>query len=169
VKNPKLISLYVQFMSEYISLGHMSVATSSGRYLIPHHAVYRPEVNDSKIRVVFDASAHGVRGPSLNQVLLPGPKLQQDIIDILTRFRVHRYAFTADICKMYRQVLILPEYRHYQHVLWRASPHDELIDYELNTVTYGVNCAPYLALRVFQAIARDDCATSGPVQIALTR
>ncbi|XP_022164008.1 uncharacterized protein LOC111029351 [Myzus persicae] len=168
-KNPKLKSLYLQFMSEYRSLGHMSVAASPGRYLIPHHAVYRPEVNESKIRVVFDASAHGARGPSLNQALLPGPKLQQDIIDILTRFRVHRYAFTTDICKMYRQVLILPEYRQYQHVLWRASPHDELVEYELNTVTYGVNCAPYLALRVLQAIARDDCATSGSVQNALTR
>lgn len=169
INNPKLKSLYDQFMSEYISLGHMSVATSSGRYLIPHHAVYCPEVDDSKIRVVFDASARGSRGPSLNQVLLPGPKLQLDIIDVLTRFRVHKYAFTTDICKMYRQVLILPEYRQYQHVLWRASPHDELIEYELNTVTYGVNCAPYLALRVLQVIARTDCNTCEPVQNALTR
>jgi len=70
---------------------------------------------------------------------------------------------------MYWQVLILPEYRQYQHVLWRASPHDELVEYELNTVTYSVNCAPYIALRVLKAIAQDDCATSGPVQNALTR
>lgn len=70
---------------------------------------------------------------------------------------------------MYRQVLILPEYRQYQHILWRASPHDELVEYELNTVTYGVNCAPYLALRVLQVIARDDCDSCEPVRNALIR
>ncbi|XP_008188319.1 uncharacterized protein LOC103310776 [Acyrthosiphon pisum] len=165
--SPVLKSLYVNFMSEYIALGHMSVATSPGRYIIPHHAVYRPEVDPNKIRVVFDASARCFRGPSLNECLWPGPKLQQDIVDVLTRFRVHKYTFTTDICKMYRQILILPEYRKFQHVLWRASPHDELREYELHTVTYGVNCAPYLALRVLQAIASTDCDGLDSVRNAL--
>jgi len=64
----------------------MSVAIAPDRYIIPHHAVYRPEVGPSKIRVVFDASARCSRGPSLNECLLPGPKLQQDIVDVLTSF-----------------------------------------------------------------------------------
>ena len=47
--SPQLKSLYVQFMSEYISLSHnMSVSTSPGRYLIPHHAVYRPAIDEKK-------------------------------------------------------------------------------------------------------------------------
>lgn len=167
--SPQLKSLYVQFMSEYISLGHMSVATSPGRYFIPHHAVYRPAIDENKIRVVFDASAQSSRGPSLNNCLFTGPKLQQDIVDILTRFRVPKYVFTTDICKMYRQILVLPEYRQFQHILWRPSPHDELVEYELNTVTYGVNCAPYLALRVLQTIASDDCDNFELVRNALTR
>jgi len=70
---------------------------------------------------------------------------------------------------MYRQILILPEYRQFQHIFWRPSPHDELIEYELNTVTYGVNCAPYLALRVLQTIASDDCDNFEFVGNALTR
>ncbi|KAL4126593.1 hypothetical protein QTP88_010805 [Uroleucon formosanum] len=167
--DPLLKSLYTQFMSEYILLKHMSVAASPGCYFIPHHAVYRPEIDINKIRVVFDASAKCGRGPSLNDCLFPGPKLQQDIVDILTRFRVHKHVFTTDICKMYRQVLILPKYRKFQHILWRASPHDKLLEYELNTVTYGVNCAPYLALRVLQSIASDDCNDSEGVRNALTR
>ncbi|XP_025406837.1 uncharacterized protein LOC112680837 [Sipha flava] len=159
--------LYREFMSEYLALGHMSIAKSPGQYFIPHHAVYRPDDGDSKIRVVFDASAHGPRGPSLNQCLHPGPKLQQDIIDVLTRFRIHKFAFTADICKMYRQILVLPEYRNLQHILWRSSPEDEQIEYELNTVTYGINCAPFLALRVLKYIADTDCVDSDAIRQAL--
>jgi len=167
--NPALKLLYDKFMSEYIALGHMSLTQSPGHYFIPHHAIYRPEVDAKKIRVVFDASAHGFREPSLNQCLFPGPKLQQDIIDVLTRFRVCKYVFTTDICKMYRQILVRPEYRKFQHVLWRASPRDALCEYELNTVTYGINCAPFLALRVLQTIAATDCENCESVRNALLR
>jgi len=69
---------------------------------------------------------------------------------------------------MYRKILILPEYRRFQHILWCSSPHDELREYELNTITYCVNCAPYLALRVLQTIAHDDCDGFEGVRHALT-
>jgi len=166
-KDPKLQELYSNFMSEYLTLGHMSVAKTPGTYFIPHHAVYRPADGDTKIRVVFDASAKGSRGPSLNECLLQGPKLQQDIVDVLTRFRVPKRVFTADICKMYRQILVLPEYRTLQHVFWRSSPFEKLIEYELDTVTYGTNCAPFLALRVLKAIALNDCTDYDDVRDAL--
>ncbi|CAI6373828.1 unnamed protein product [Macrosiphum euphorbiae] len=142
----------------------MSVASTPGRYFIPHHAVCGA---DEKFRVVFDASASVADGSSLNTSLFPGPKLQQDIVDVLTRFRLFRHAFTTDICKMYRQITVLPQYRAYQHILWRSSPHLELVEYELNTVTYGVNCAPFLALRVLQEVAEVDCHGSARVCDAL--
>lgn len=107
----RLLELYTQFMSEYSSLGHMSLASSPGAYFIPHHAVYRPSETDPKIRVVFDASARAFSGVSLNNCLLPGPKLQRDVVDVLLLFRLLRYVFTTDICKMYRQILIAPEQR----------------------------------------------------------
>jgi len=162
-----LRAAYFDFMSEYLVLGHMSVATSPGRYIIPHHAVCTRSDGNLKIRVVFDASAITHDGTSLNSCLFQGPKLQQDIVDILTRFRVHKFAFTTDICKMYRQVLVTPEYRPLQHFLWRSSPHDQLMEYELNTVTYGLNFAPFLALRVLAAIAEDDCVGHDDVRYAL--
>jgi hypothetical protein len=51
------------------------------------------------------------------------------------RFRIHRHMFTTDIRKMYRQIQVLPKYRKYQHILWRESPHPELLGYELQTMT----------------------------------
>lgn len=108
---------------------------------------------NSEIRVVFDASAASFTSASLNKCLFTGLKLQQDVVDILLLFRLSRYAFTTDVCKMYRQILVNPEYRPFQHIFWRDSPLAELKEYEPNTVTYGVNCAPYLATRVMKSIA----------------
>ncbi|XP_060846073.1 uncharacterized protein LOC132925721 [Rhopalosiphum padi] len=68
---------------------------------------------------------------------------------------------------MYRQIKVNVDYRGYQHILWRATPTDALKEYELNTVTYGVNSAPFLALRVLHDIA-DRYGTQSPsVQKAL--
>ncbi|XP_022171535.1 uncharacterized protein LOC111034564, partial [Myzus persicae] len=152
-----LYKAYRKFMSEYEELGHMSLAEGTGQYYIPHHAVQKIERDEVKLRVVFDASAKCHSGVSLNQCLLVGPKLQQDIVDVLVGFRVHKVAFTTDICKMYRQIDVLPQYRGYQYILWRDSPQVIVKEYVLNTVTYGVNSAPYLALRVLRHIADTDC------------
>jgi len=116
---------------------------------------------------VFDASAKCHSGVSLNQFLLVGPKLQQDIVDVMVGFRVHKVAFTTDICKMYRQIEVLPQYRRYQYNLWRESLQAAVKEYALNTVTYGINSAPYLALRVLRYIANAECVDQPDVKGAL--
>jgi len=165
--NDTLGQAYRQFMHEYESLGHMSVAPCPGSYFIPHHPVFKGSLTSSEIRVVFDASATASNKLSLNQCQHTGPKLQLDIIDILLRFRVHKYTFAADACKTYRPILVHPQYRSFQHILWRASTTDECKEYQLNTVTYGVNCAPYLALRVLQDIAEQEGSDFPTVKDAL--
>jgi len=47
---------YRQFMAEYETLGHMSVSKVPGKYVIPHHAIWKKNGDQSKLRVVFDAS-----------------------------------------------------------------------------------------------------------------
>jgi len=47
---------------------------------------------------------------------------------------------------MYRQICIHEEDRVYHHILWRNLPSDEVQEYELFTVTYGVSSAPFLAI-----------------------
>jgi len=156
-------------MSEYINLGNMTVAAAPGRYFIPHHAVYRASDPNSKIRVDFDSLAARFTGASLNKCLFMGPKLQQDVVDILLLFRLSRYAFTTDVCKMYRQILVNPGYRPFQHIFWRDSPFAELKEYELYTVKYGVNCAPYLAMSVIKSIAEQNCKDFPSAQDALLK
>lgn len=144
----------------------MSLASRPGLYYIPHHAVLKDPTDVSKVRLVFDASASCHSGVSLNDCLFTGAKLQLDIVDILLRFRSFQYVFTTDVCKMYRQILMNSEHRPYQHIWW-SSPIDEIHDYELNTVTYRTNCAPFLALRTIQFIYEHDCDEEIAVKEAL--
>ncbi|KAJ8948810.1 hypothetical protein NQ318_013462 [Aromia moschata] len=56
------------------------VPDSNKTYFMPHRAVYRDDKDTSKIRVVFDASAHAPGLPSLNDVLLPKKSILTDRI-----------------------------------------------------------------------------------------
>lgn len=159
-KNPELRNNYVQFMKEYLRLGHMKPALLNSStlkdkqpYYLPHHAVFKATSTTTKTRVVFDGSAKTSNGNSLNDILMVGPTIQQDIISIVLRFRTYIYAMTADITKMYRQISVDPDDYDLQRILWRESPQHEIGHYQLTTVTYGTAPASFLATRCLAQIA----------------
>ncbi|XP_025419334.1 uncharacterized protein LOC112689715 [Sipha flava] len=155
-KDRELQAAYQKFMSTYLELGHMVPAPEPGKYFIPHHAVFKADGDVSKLRVIFDASSVFSTSRSLNDVLCTGLKLQVDLGDIVLRCRMHQYILTADIVKMYRQILIRSEDRVFQHIFWSDSPNDQLQEFQLCTITYGLNSAPYLAIRCLHDLDAQD-------------
>ncbi|XP_063972042.1 uncharacterized protein LOC135159909 [Diachasmimorpha longicaudata] len=157
--NPELKTQYDAVLQEYLDLGHMTEVNthniSHPGYYLPHHAVFKEGSLTTKLRVVFDASAKTNTGISLNDTLHVGPTIQDDILSLLLRFRLHQYVLTADIEKMYRQILVKPEDRKYQRILWRNDD-GPVRTYELNTVTFGLSAAPYLAIRCLHQLATDE-------------
>ncbi|XP_053968405.1 uncharacterized protein LOC128869828 [Anastrepha ludens] len=145
---------YVQFMRDYLEMGHMKKASGNncGKYYLPHQAVIREGSLTTKLRVVFDASAKTTNGSSLNDILLIGPRLQKDIFDIITKWR--QYVLTSDIEKMYRQIKVAESDQDYQRILWREAKEGPIGEYKLQTVTYGTASAPFLATRTLQEIAK---------------
>ena len=51
---------------------------------------------------------------------------------------------------MYKQILVVPEQSAFQRILWREHPSLPLETFELNTVTYEVAAAAYLATRTLR-------------------
>ena len=66
-------------------LPHIEMKQVPG-WLLPHFPVFCLERQTTKTRIVFDASAKH-KGVSLNDKILPGQKLQNDLVDILLRIR----------------------------------------------------------------------------------
>jgi len=160
---PLLKTEYHMFMHEYEELGHMHRVPEPPPapiqcVYIPHHPVVRAESITTRLRVVFNASCVSSNGSTLNDHLLAGPKLQTDLPSILLQWRQFRFVYTADIAKMYRQILVDPRDIDYQRIRWQPDSVKDPCDYQLLTVTYGMTCAPYLALRVLQCLADDDGA-----------
>ncbi|XP_058826800.1 uncharacterized protein LOC131686822 [Topomyia yanbarensis] len=160
-RDENLRKQYTDFMEEYLHLGHMrkveEVATDSvKRCYLPHHPVVKDSSTTTKVRVVFDASCKTSSGLSLNDVLLVGPVIQEDLRSIILRSRTKQIMLVSDVEKMFRQINVCPEDRPLQCILWRNSSAEEISTYELNTVTYGTKPAPFLATRTLKQLVLDE-------------
>ncbi|GFX52931.1 integrase catalytic domain-containing protein [Trichonephila clavipes] len=158
-RDSSYLSLYAEFLKEYEELGHLERVVESSepptQYYIPHHGVLRPEKLTTKLRIIFNGSSPTTTGISLNDILLKG-EVKKDVFETISRFRRHKFAFTTDIQKMYRQILINPDQQDLQRIIWKHGPDAEILTYRLMTVTYGLSNAPFLAIRTLQQLAKDE-------------
>ncbi|XP_029167413.1 uncharacterized protein LOC114937904 [Nylanderia fulva] len=173
-RDPRFGDLYRSFMQEYEDLQHMkrvNIATTAEkiRCYLPHHGVLKEASTTTKLRVVFNGSQRTRTGNSLNSHLLTGANLLPALTDVLLRWRWHRYVFVTDIEKMYRQILVHPEDCSLQTILWRQHKTSEIQEYELLTVTYGMACAPFLAIRTLRQLCADEGAQFPQGATALRR
>ena len=120
--------------------------TTERIHYLPHHAVIRRDKDTTKLRIVYDASARS-RGPSLNDCLHTGPKLQQSIFDLLLHFRTHRVGLTADIEKAFLMIGTAEEDRDVLRFLWIdniKSQNPDLIELRFARVVFGISSSPFL-------------------------
>lgn len=156
--DPDLKVAVNDFMKKYENLGHMKVKDDridKDAYFIPYQIVVRPTSTSTKVRVVFNASAKSKDQLSLNDILMKGPQLQPDIMTVMTKFRKHKVAFSADIRMMYRQIRIDDNDCKFQRILWRYSPNERIRVYELKTLTYGTTPASFAATKCLEVLARE--------------
>jgi len=83
---------------------------------------------------MFDASAKSNSGVSLNDILMAGPTIQDKLFSHLIRFRIYNYVISADIEKMYRQVILHEDDHRYQRILWSR---DVVRTFQFNVLTFG--------------------------------
>ncbi|XP_064074465.1 uncharacterized protein LOC113394292 [Vanessa tameamea] len=160
--NPPLYEEYKRVINGYKDQNHMvriqkidDIHNTKAVYL-PHHPVVREDKETTRVRIVFDASCKGINRVSLNDCFLVGPKLQQDLRHILMRWRRHPFCILADLVQMYRQVRVDEKDTDFQRILWRSNPNDPIEHYKLLRLTFGTACAPYLAVKALQQLAKDE-------------
>ena len=84
-----------------------------------------------------------------------GPKLQNDLVDILIQFRSEPVALVGDICEMFLQVGLDEKDRPYHYILWRSFETFKPVNvYEFLRLIFGDKASPSLAQDVCQEHAK---------------
>ena len=156
-ENKELFIEYDKIIKEQRNL---KVIETAGDYkpgethYLPHRPVIKPNKETTKIRIVFDASCKSRQGgPSLNDILEPGPSLTPQLLDVLLRFRCYNYAMVGDIEKAFLQIGIKQEHRDYVRFLWFQDidnidfenfDNNPLVEYRFCRVLFGVTSSSFL-------------------------
>ena len=161
-KNPELAEKYQNVINDYVTNGHArkmspeeaKIATPKTWYL-PHHAVLNPN-KPGKVRVVFDAASK-FDGVSLNDNLLTGPDLLNNLVGILLRFRSGKIGVMADVQQMFHQVRVCEEDRDSLRFLWRDLDETRKPDeYQMTVHVFGAVDSPCCANYALQRTAHDQ-------------
>nr|XP_049704101.1 uncharacterized protein LOC126056158 isoform X1 [Helicoverpa armigera] len=159
-KDDKLFQQYKKFIHVYLEQGHamyFDISNYDPRagnvYFLPHHPVIHLNSKTTPVRAVFDASMKTNNGICLNDMMLNGPVVQNDLFDILTLFRSFKYVLLCDIKAMYRGILVSKDHCCLQNILWRDSVDQSVQCLQLQTVTYGLKSSAFLATRCLIELA----------------
>ena len=150
-------------LEEYLAMDHAELVPPDEvdtpfrtSFYLPMHGVEKPSSTTTKLRVVFDASAKSSCGFSLNDTLLTGPCTYPHINTVLTRFRRHIVGLSADISKMFREVVLnRVESDYHRFIIEDPSNPDNITICRMKHLTFGVACSPFLATAVLRHLAED--------------
>ena len=122
-------------------------AMSMKQHYLSHHPIIRADKETTKLRIVYDASARNRESPSLNDCLFKGPKLNEMILDVLLRFRLHRVVFISDIQQAFLRVQVNQIDRDFLRFLWIDDVDSDaplLRAYRFRTLVFGLTSSPFL-------------------------
>ena len=88
--------------------------------------------------MVYDAAVK-YRNCRLNDHLLKGPDLLNNLVSIVIRFRLGQFAVTSDIEQMFHLVRVREEDRDARRFLWWENPNDYIDDHKMNVHLFGKN------------------------------
>ena len=150
---------YTAAINDYIIKGYAKQLTNAEEsakghktWYLPHHPVIHPH-KPGKVRAVFDAASR-YRNTSLNDQLLVGPDLMNNLVGILIRFRQDPIALIADIEAMFHQVKVKPEDCDALRFLWSDG------DVEGPAVAFK------MLVHIFRAKSSPCCANKALLQTA---
>jgi len=121
-KDKELHLKYTEVMQGYIEKWYAErlvsylVTVSDREWFLPQFPIFKPN-KPEKLRIVFDCAAKHM-GTSLNDVLMQGTDLVNNLIGVLTHFRMERITLVVDIEAIFHQVKVTPKDRDSLRFFW---------------------------------------------------
>lgn len=127
-------------------------------WYISHLIAPNPHSVTTPVRLVWNSSQK-YRGQSLNDLLIKGPDVLNNIRAVLLRFREGVFAALGDIKKMYNSVWLEDREVHLHRFLWRDSMDEDIPEYAVTRVNIGdkpAGCIAQVAMRETANLPRFD-------------
>ena len=158
-KDPVKLEKMCDFMENIFNTGAAEKAPDVPEdhecWYIPIFGVTHPR-KPNKVRAVFDSSIV-YQGNSLNDVLLSGPNLTNNLLGILLRFRKDLCAIAGDIQQMFYRFFVDDKHRDYLRFYWydNNDPQCQMVEYRMTVHVFGNRPSPAVATYGLRRAVRD--------------
>lgn len=150
-QTPDLLQIYNNILVDQEKRGFIervtSLQQSDNCHYIPHHPV-KKDSTTTPIRIVYDCSCRQSKDSvSLNDCLMVGPPVLNEICSIIIRFRTHTLGFSTDIEKAFLHVQLHKDDRDFTRFLWLSdpsNPESEFQVYRFKVVLFGATSSPFM-------------------------
>ena len=157
---PEKLHACIESMSKNLSNGFVEEIppddnSSSPSWYLPIFCVTHPQ--KKKVRLVFDAAAR-FRGTTLNDLLLQGPDLCNDLRGVLFRFRERPIAVGADIESMFSNFKVPQDQSNLQRFFWfkNNDSSNSLVHFRATSHVFGCTSSPAVANFAMKFLASLD-------------
>ena len=107
---------------------------------------------------------------SLNQAVLAGTNLLNNLVEVLTRFRLGKFVCMADLSKCFFQVAVPKAQRDLFRIIWFSNG-----DLEASTPqvlrflrhVWGINSFPYAALLAIKTLISENLTSASDVTLSV--
>ena len=163
--DPVMGEKYVAIVKDYLAKNYCRKLSaeearkrSSKTRHLPHHPVLNPN-KPGKVRIVFDAASK-VNGVSLNDRLISGPDIMNSLVGVILRFRIGRYAISADIEAYFHQVRVPNEDADSLRFFWTDDISSKSPPYTMQMLVhiFGAKDSATCAIHALRQAARDNHA-----------
>ena len=149
LKRSDMLPEYDAVIRDQIEQGIVEKAPSevTGKELyLPHRAVVRENAETTKTRIVYDASARQREDtPSLNDCLLTGPPLHNQLWSVIVRNRFHPVAVAGDVQKAFLQIRVREAERDALRFHWIKDLHSTEVEVlRFTRVVFGLTSSLFL-------------------------
>ena len=118
------------------------------QYFIPWRLVFKPDSLSTPCRAVLDGSSRtkfridGSAGRCLNDLVVKGKITTINLVKMVLRFRIGRFAVTCDLQQFYNACKLLASQWNLQRFLYREdmNPDNPVLEGVIMTLIYGVKC-----------------------------
>ena len=157
-----LVKTFAQLVEENWIVPVDSVVSDSKWYL-PFFVT-----RSAKPRVVYDGAAM-VEGMSLNQAVLAGENLLNNLVEVLIRFRLGKYACVTDVSKCFFQVGIPRDQQDLFRIVWfENNDLDRGVTqiFRFTRHVWGINSSPYVALLALKQLVAENPTNASQVTLS---
>ena len=145
----KIRLAYGRVFQQWFEKGYtkeVELDTEQVRHVLAHFPIVKDSLT-TPVRPVMDCKV------ALNEHLLAGPNLLNEVPAVLLRFRSGLVAFSGDVTQMFLQIQLLPQDRPYHCFLWQEGD-GPLRVYQFQVHVFGNAGSPFLAVYVVKEHAK---------------